>query len=291
MARQLLLQMSQLEQHADVRSVSVFHGFAWADHADACASILIVSRRRPPEAWNLVQPLAAQFVAACDEFLQHHPLIGTAEALRLAMAAPAVAGPVVVADRGDNPGAGGGGDSTWLLHAVLESGLDGCAVALLHDPAAVAQAHAVGPGGEAGFSIGGRSPGAGPVVHGPMRVLACRSDAQQELFASGLMQPLGRSAVLEYRGVKVVINDARQQVFGPKVFSEHGIDPERCRLLVVKSTNHFRAGFARLAGRIVLCDPPGSTSEDLRGFRFQRLRRPLWPLDDLSLAQRALPRR
>lgn len=201
----------------------------------------------------------------------------------------------MLADRGDNPGAGGAGDTTYLLHALLEDQArqpwpGAVAVAMIHDPAAVQQAHALGVGGEAEFSLGGRGAGLGEPVRRRMQVRACRKDARQALFGGALWHALGDSALLETGGVLVVVNSIREQVFSPHVFSEHGLDPARCALLVVKSTNHFRAGFASIASHTVLSDPPGVTGEDLSVYPWARLRRPIWPLDDIRLEVRAQPR-
>lgn len=300
--RRLLAEMDAVQAHPGMLSASVFHGFALADHQDACASLVLVFdvlRSDAPtdeQAWALAQPLAARFVGACETFAQAHPMIGVDEALSQARKAWAVhGGPVVLADRGDNPGAGGAGDTTYLLHALLEDQArqpwpGAVAVAMIHDPAAVQQAHALGVGGEAEFSLGGRGAGLGEPVRRRMQVRACRKDARQALFGGALWHALGDSALLETGGVLVVVNSIREQVFSPHVFSEHGLDPTRCALLVVKSTNHFRAGFASIASHTVLSDPPGVTGEDLSVYPWARLRRPMWPLDDIRLEVRAQPR-
>jgi microcystin degradation protein MlrC len=165
------------------------------------------------------------------------------------------------------------------------------AVALIYDPEAVAQAHALGQGVEGDFSIGGRHAGSGTPLQGRMRVRACCKNAGQQLFGGDLRAPLGDSALLEIDGVAIVVNTERQQVMSPHVFTEHGLDLAQCSLLVVKSTNHFRGGFGSMASAIVLSDPPGPTTEDMSGYPWRGLIRPIWPLDDLSIDDRCKPRR
>jgi len=299
--QQHLAEMALAQARAGVLSVSVFHGFAHADHGDACASVVLVldARHGMPDgdaAWAIAEPLANRFAQACETFAQAHPLMGIDAALTQARQAFDLrGGPVVLADRGDNAGAGGAGDTTHLLHALLKDHVRRpwpgmLAVAMIHDPAAVHQAHALGVGGEAEFNLGGHCVGSGEPVRRRMRVRASRSDARQLLFGGPLWQPLGDSALLELDGVHIVVNSIRQQVFGAQVFSEHGLDPAACALLAVKSTNHFQAGFSSMASHTVLCDPPGATGEDLSVYPWTRLRRPLWPLDALPLQARARPR-
>jgi microcystin degradation protein MlrC len=47
----------------------------------------------------------------------------------------------------------------------------------------------------------------------------------------------------------------------------------------VKSTIHYRAAFEPLAHAIVEVDAPGLSSSNLGRFDFQRVRRPIFPLD------------
>jgi microcystin degradation protein MlrC len=198
--------------------------------------------------------------------------------------------PVVVADRSDNPGAGAAGDSTYLLSELLRRAdrhsLDGVALALLWDPMAVEVCHAAGEGATVRLRIGGKAGVlSGPPLDVVARVEVVRRDARQALFAQGPPRlPLGLSTSVVVDGMRIVMSSERQQVFSPHVFTEHGIDPTAARILVVKSTVHFLAGFGELAAQIVRCDGPGTSSTDLSSFPFQRVQRPLYPLDRVDEA-------
>jgi hypothetical protein len=58
----------------------------------------------------------------------------------------------------------------------------------------------------------------------------------------------------------------RQQVFSPECFTELGIDLSGKRLVVVKSTRHFRACFDPIAAETIFCDTPGTLNGDLAVF-------------------------
>ncbi len=49
----------------------------------------------------------------------------------------------------------------------------------------------------------------------------------------------------------------------------------------MKSTIHYRAAFEPLARAIIEVDAPGLSSSNLDRFAFTRVRRPIFPLDDL----------
>src|SRR5205814_10289530 len=58
-----------------------------------------------------------------------------------------------------------------------------------------------------------------------------------------------------------------------------GIDPAAEKLLVVKSSIHYRAAFEPIARAILEVDAPGLSSSNLERFAFTRVRRPIFPLD------------
>ncbi|HEY1092418.1 MAG TPA: MlrC C-terminal domain-containing protein, partial [Burkholderiaceae bacterium] len=199
-------------------------------------------------------------------------------ALDLALDAPP--GLVVLADSADNPGGGAACDSTFILRALLERGVRDAALGMLWDPQAVAIATSAGVGARLPLRVGGKvGPMSGDPLDLDVEVLACRSDASQRGLVPGSRDPLGAAVALRVQGVDVVLNSIRQQVFSPDCFTEMGVDLSSKRLVVVKSTQHFRAGFDPLVVRTVYADTPGSLRVNLGELPYRHLRRPLWPID------------
>ena len=62
-------------------------------------------------------------------------------------------------------------------------------------------------------------------------------------------------------------------------FTHAGLDPAGCRYILIKSRQHFRAGFEPIASHIVLAAGPGVCSSDYAQFDFKRLVKPMFPLD------------
>ena len=72
----------------------------------------------------------------------------------------------------------------------------------------------------------------------------------------------------------------RGQGFGVDMFSVVGIDPTRQRLLVVKSNQHFYAAFAPISAAVLYATGRGLMTTDVRHHPWQRVERPIWPLDE-----------
>ena len=266
--------MQAREGRDGVLSLSAAHGFPWGDAADMGTKMLVVTDGKPE--------LGAHVAAAFGERLfamrgraQKQPL-SIADALDHAVRANGA--PVVIADTADNAGGGAPSDSTFVLQAALERGLQDVAIGPLWDPIAAAAAMDAGEGATLDLRIGGKM---GPTSGQPLdlRVTVgriCRN-ALQSYGPSH--EPLGDCVGVAVNGVHIVLNTLRTQAFGPELFTNVGIDPRSCRIVVVKSTQHFHAGFAPLAAEVLYIGGPGTLERDLARLPFRKIRRPKWPFD------------
>ena len=91
--------------------------------------------------------------------------------------------------------------------------------------------------------------------------------------------PCCATAVLDVDDVKVILISNRWQTLDPEMIRFVGLDPLAEKMLVVKSTIHYRAAFEPIAMEIIEVDAPGLSSSNLSRFNFQRIRRPIFPLD------------
>jgi microcystin degradation protein MlrC len=274
--RALVDRMQHWERSGRALTVSLIHGFPWGDTADLGTRALVICDDDPAGA----DGLAAELAAAAQSLALGRPLETTPldHALEELARDHTAALPIVWADTADNPGGGAAGDSTYVLAALLERGAAGICLGPLWDPMAVEVAFNAGVGGQTPLRIGGK---AGPLSGAPLdvhaEVLALADDAWQTF--AGARFPLGRAAALRCAGVDVVVTTERDQARGTDLFTNLGIEPLQKRLIVVKSSQHFYASFAQIAGRIVYLDCPGSLQSDLKSYPYQHVSRPRWPID------------
>lgn len=98
-------------------------------------------------------------------------------------------------------------------------------------------------------------------------------------MATGSRMNMGRTAVLRSGSVDIVVSEQRHEPFDTGCFTHAGIDPASKRYVLIKSRQHFRAGFDPIAKHVVLVAGPGVCSSDYAAFGFKILRRPIYPLD------------
>lgn len=269
------------EERPGIIDCALVHGFPHTDVPIVSTSVLATADGDADLARSTARAMARQVWEMRDAFRQVLP--GAAEAVRLALASDA--GPVVIAEVSDNSGGGAPADGTHLLHALLEANTADTCFGFMTDAEVARQAHEAGVGATIAIRLGGKSDALqGAPVEAPAYV-KCLSDGRFRYttpMGAGSEENLGPMARLVIGNVDVLVASIRSQTLDAEVFLLHGIDVTRYRIVALKSTQHFRAGFAHLAGAIIRCDPPGFTTSNLAQLPYRRVRRPIWPLDDID---------
>ncbi|MEZ4522613.1 MAG: M81 family metallopeptidase [Thermomicrobiales bacterium] len=279
----LLERGREWESGPGILNVAVFPSFPYADFEDAGTSIVVTAtdadlgercaREMGQLAWELR-----------EEFLK--PILPVEAAVETAMKMLADqetgdAGPVVLADVADNPGGGGSGDTPELIRELIRVGAQG-AVACLWDPESVDKAHAAGVGAEIEVRLGGKASdlyGEPVVASGIVRCLSDGEFVGYGPVVRGLTVRCGKTALIDVDGLKIVATTIRHAANDQGYFRVVGIQPEREPLLVIKSRGHFRADFEPISREIIEVDAPGAANPNLGRYQFERVRRPIWPLD------------
>ena len=273
--RSFVDRISALEGHDGVLSISFGHGFPWGNVEDVGARMLVITDGDAAGAQRLAQSLGLEIYAKRHELAPRFSDID--EALDIAVATRG--GPIVLADVADNPGGGAPGDSTFILRRVIERGLRKVASGIHWDPGAVRFCREAGEGAKLDLRIGGK---VGPSSGTPLDLKVV-----VRKLASGITQhfgdvplPIGDAAWVEADGIDIVLNTLRTQVFHPECMTSLGIDVSSRRMVIVKSTNHFYAGFAPIAARVVHVAAPGALEQRFARIPLTKRRIPYWPKDE-----------
>jgi microcystin degradation protein MlrC len=88
---------------------------------------------------------------------------------------------------------------------------------------------------------------------------------------TGMSLKLGACACLEIDGVLVAVTSGKKQLLDRELFRMVGITPEAMSLLVVKSSNHFRADFTPIASEIIVAKAAGPMAADPADLPWKRL--------------------
>jgi len=272
-----------LEGRDGVLSISIAHGFPWGDVPQAGTRVLVVTDGSVKADGGADGPALARALGLELRGLRERieaPWMPLEAALDRAIAAPE--GPIVLADMADNAGGGAPSDSTFLLRAMLDRGMANAVVGCIWDPGAVALCYEAGEGARLKLRVGGKL---GPMSGDPLDLDATITRLTRDATQHGLgaKVSMGDSAAISVQGanggIDVVLISKRTQTFTPSAFTALGLDPTTRRYVVVKSMNHFRAGFEPIAKMILYAAAPGAIDFDYRRIPYRRVRRPIYPLD------------
>lgn len=279
--RDLIARCRAWEARDGIRAATVFGGFPMADIRDAGNSAVVVADD-PELAREALDDLLAAVWAARDAFVYRgrdlHAAVAQAKGLN--------DGPIVLLDHADNCGSGGTQDVMAAVAAVLDQGLDDVAIAAIWDPTAVAAMTDAGEGAVLTLDIGGRTdmpaigePGRPLTLTGRVERLSDGHFTVEGPMYTGVTVRCGPTALFRVGGARLIVTSRHHEPWDTGIFTMMGIDPARTRYLLLKSRIHYRAGFADLARHTLTLDGDGVTTSDNRRLCYEKLRRPIYPLD------------
>ena len=258
-----IMEMRDALEGAEVASLSVAAGFPAAD-IHHCGPSLFGYGRSPEAVERAIDEIAREIERRESEFdgELHSPHDGVRKAIAIAGAASR---PVVIADTQDNPGAGGDSDTTGMLRALVDNDAPRAALGMMVDPEAALAAHQAGVGSAINIALGGRSrvPGDAP-FEAEFRVerVGDGQFAGTGPMYGGARMTLGPMASLGIRDIQVLVGSRKAQLADQAMYRHCGIEPTTRKIVVNKSSVHFRADFEPIASEVLVCVAPGPMVAD-----------------------------
>lgn len=279
-----LIDAAVTAEQTECLAATVFGGFGLADIHDAGVSSVVVTDGDDDAAEQTCKRLLDLAWEKRAEFIYHsEPLI---EAVARAKALEN--GPVLLIDHADNCASGATQDTMSVVEEVIRQGLTDVAVGAICDPEAVEVMIAAGVGSTITLALGGKTdmPALGRkgeplTVTGVVRIISDGTFTPNDPTYAGVWTFLGRTAVLDTGAVQFVVISRNHEPWDVGLFRSVGIEPTRKKYLLLKSRIYYRAGFLPVARHIVECAGVGVASSDYSLFTFNKIRRPIYPLDEI----------
>jgi microcystin degradation protein MlrC len=277
--RAIFQRMKAMERDPRVLDVSLFQAHLWNDHPDLGWSTYVVTDDDPALAEQLADELAERCWAV------RHAMPPTpaspSEAIAKARAARVARtfGAVFLVDASDAVGAGGTGENTRILEALLREGQGLRAYVPLRDPRAVATCWDLEPGEQLTISLGG---GLDPASNEPLSVEAT-------LVTKRSTRATGRAVVLAVGDAQVLVTEGSALALKPSFFADMGLQPFAADILVVKSLFPWRMHFLAQNRKSIFVKTSGIT--DLDAAWSLDFRDPVHPRDEVACWRPADQRR
>jgi microcystin degradation protein MlrC len=285
-AMQRAVDAARVAENGGLLGVSIFAGFALADTAAPCLSVVAMADGDAAPAVRCAEHIAHDAWGARSDFVYHSDPLPHSMRCARQLADDPGSGPVLLLDHGDNCMSGGTCDDMDVLRAALDHDLDDILAGPICDPDAVARLLEAGLGAHVHVPVGNKQPlvklgisKAPLALEGIVRTICDGRFTISGPIYTGQSVTMGRTVLFDTGRVRLVLVERTQEPLDLGVFACVGEDVTRPRYLLLKSRMYCRPVFEPLAKAVVECDGRGVTSSDYSLFPFRRVQRPVYPLD------------
>lgn len=264
------------EANEAIIDCTFFHGFPYTNIPEVGVTVLTVTNNDQALADRTSEEIAIEIWKVRESFFpcMDSPQQGIQKAIQID------ANPIVINETSDNPGGGTPGDGTYLLSAMIEANLTNACFGFICDPEVVNIAHSKGVGSTIEVLLGGKTDnlhGSPVPIKAYVKTLADGQFIQSSPMGRGSKVNYGKSARLQVGGIDIVVCSKQSQTLDEQIFLLHGINVRTYKIVALKSSQHFRAGFEPIAKEIITVDSPGLSSFQLTSFNHTRITKPLYP--------------
>lgn len=255
-----------------VTDISILMGFPWADEVRNHAVVIALGKRHD-QVKKAADKIATSFLKSGNELSFVGPVDSVAGSIDRAFNDSSKR-PFFISDTGDNPGAGGTGDSTALLAPLYQKSKNckkSVLFASIFDPLAVKTCIIKGLGGKYSGLIGAKI-----------------DEFSIPLQVTGVVNKIafdpigGDSVVLRCDNISIIISTNRNQYTKIEQFQLLDLDLNKFDIVAVK-IGYLEPDLVRTAKDWVMALSSGAVNQDLTTLNYQNLQRPMIPFDGVDL--------
>lgn len=267
----------ELRRDPEILSISIQHGFPYADVEEMGTSIIVVANGNSEKAFVVAKKLESYILDRKETFLGVKNDIQTSLDL-----IDKSEKPVLLLDMGDNVGGGGPANNCCILEA-FEASKKYKYFVCMYDPEAVRMAGNHKPGDWYELIIIGT---------GKDRIKSCRVKVKLLRITNGEFKEsnprhggqinfnMGKTAVVATeQGSQIMLTSTRVMPFSLYQLTSQGVEPSDFDAIVAKGVNAPIAAYAPVCPTVIQVNTPGVTQADMTLFRFENRRKPLFPFE------------
>lgn len=265
-------------KHAEVLAVSNFPMQPWLDVSEGGWATVVVTDGAAALGDELANELADLAWSMREEF-QLKDSVGVDAAVTGAVATE---GMVLLSDTGDSVFGGSAGDSNVILEAALRLGIEKSILIPLVSPDVVATLWEAGEGATVTLPVGGDTTSFYEPLEVTGVVRRLRSGPVDVIHHSLGSVDMGRTAIFEVGPALLLVSELRGLGGNvPEVYRACDVEPEDHGIVVLKTASNFQY-FRPMAVEVIRVDTPGPTQSDIGGLPWERVPRPIFPLDEMA---------
>jgi microcystin degradation protein MlrC len=262
--KRLWAQLPALNREPGILDVSMLVGYVWADEPRSTAAV-VVTGTAPDNERRITTNLAQQYWDSRAEFKFGTETCTIDECVQRAIAAQTQ--PAILADSGDNPTGGGNSDQATVLESLLRHKARNVVFAGITDRPATEACYKAGVGARIPLSIG--------ATLDPKASHPVKTEAVVKFLLAGT-DAAHREAVVQIRGVTLVLAAYRRPYHDIQDFTRFGLDLKSFKIIVVKS-GYLSPELAPIANPSLMALSDGAINQDINHLPANVYRRPSYP--------------
>ena len=267
----------ELCRDPEILSLSILHGFPYADVEEMGTSIIVVSNGNREKALETAKKLEKYILDRRESFVGHKNDVPSS-LNRIESSKK----PVLLLDMGDNVGGGGPANNCCILEAFEETKKHKYFVCI-YDPDAVEVDGNHQHGETFELKIVGTGKDGVKTYRLKVKLLRITNGEFQEKnprHGGQINFKMGRTAVVTTeQGSVIMLTSLRVMPFSLQQLISHGIQPSDFDAIVAKGVNAPIAAYAPVCPTIIQVNTPGVTQADMTLFRYYNRRKPLFPFE------------
>lgn len=269
--RKIFRRMKKMEKQQGVLCVSFFPVHVWLDDEELGYSTVAVTDEKAGLAQELADQIAELAWAVRD--VPHPTGSAPEEAVRIARKnwLARKLGTVVFCDASDAVGTGTPGENTWILRALLEHGSDLVSYLTMRDAQAAQEAWRHDIGEEVRLTVGGKLD---RIYNQPLDYSGTVTFKQETRF--------GKTVIVQHDGIRLILAELPIASDYTSHFTDLGLSLWKADIVVVKNLFPFRYRYLAYNRKTVNVMTPGLSNVDVHALRYERIPRPIYPLDRID---------
>lgn len=281
-----LIDYGQSQIGAEIFNISIVAGFAYSDTSVNGLHLLVTARDSELTAAALCKKIAEMAWSMRERFLWNLVPLEQAVAKAVDVGHDNKSPPVLLADLGDNVGAGGPGNTLWLTRALHQAKATGVVIGSFFDPELVSAATNAGIGSSIQATFNGDGWEGAESTYIVDNVLVQHLHPGEFYISTGPLSGMrvnaGPMCLLTFDGIQILVTSRRPIVWpDPELLESMDITVASIRTLVLKCRSNYRAVYNKYfdSESMIEVDTPGRTSPVLSRHDWKRIPRPSYPLD------------
>lgn len=267
----------QLAAEKGILSLSIQHGFPYADVAEMGTSIIVIADGDEDLAMKTAKKLEAYILERRDTFVGAKNDIPSS--LKMIKDSEK---PVLLLDMGDNVGGGGPANNICILEA-FEASKEFKYFVCIYDPKAVITCSEHQPGDEFDVKITGTAKDGIKVQTINVKLVRLTDGNFTEAnprHGGQINHRMGKTAIVSTAEESIIMfTSLRVLPFSLQQLISSGVNPEEFDAIVAKGVNAPIAAYAPVCPTIIQVNTPGVTQADMTLFNHVHRRKPLFPFE------------